>query len=534
MNNTSNMDCKNNGNDSSLLTQNPKDIREVTLGLNGISVEEFVAIARFNAELKFSDAFISRINKCRGTIEQFLEENRLIYGVTTGFGENVRYVVSPKDANTLQKNIIRSHACSVGQPLIKEQVRAIQMMMILNTGAGHSGISIEMISMIKNLLNHQITPYAPGEGSVGYLAVEGHLTLVTIGEGKAWYKDELLQGSEALKRAGLIPVNVGCKEGLSLLNGSTSVTALGLLAIYDAINTAKAIDIISAASYEALRGTIKGCDERLHSVKKHVEQQRTARLIRTILKDSQIMELHKDDKVQDAYILRCTPHFHGAAKRILRQSFESISEEMNSVSDNPIIYEDGDEEIALMGGNFDGSYVGSAADYTCIALGILAKISERRIDRMVNRFFSGLPAFLVKNPGLNNGFMIPQYTAAGLVGEIKAMAYPCSVDSIPTCANQEDPVSLAYFASKKAYDSVKKLQYIAAIELMTSMQALDFVTEEADMATITKKIYDFVRESVPTVEEDRFYGDDMDYLFKIIREGDLVKLVESEIGTLEF
>lgn len=521
-------------NETSILTENPRKIKKVVLGLNGISIEEFMAIARYNAVLEFSEEFIARIKKCRGTIEQFLEENRLIYGVTTGFGENVRYVISPEDASTLQKNIIRSHACSVGDPLSKEQVRAMQMMQILNTGAGHSGISIEMISMIKDLLNYQITPYAPGQGSVGYLAVEGYLTLVTIGEGRAWYQDELMTGGEALKRAGLTPVNVGCKEGLSLLNGSTSVTALAIMAVYDAINAAKAIDIISAASYEALRGTIKGCDERLHSLKQHAEQHRTAKLIRTILKDSEIMEKYKDEKVQDAYVLRSTPHLHGAAKRILRQSLESISEEMNSVSDNPVIFNDDDESVALMGGNFDGSYVGSAADYICIALGILGKTCERRIDRMVNRFLSGLPAFLVKNPGLNNGFMIPQYTAAALLGEIKAMAHPCSVDSVSTCANQEDPVSFAYFAAKKAFEATQKLQYIAAIELMVSMQALDFVKEEAAMAPITKKIHDYVRSSVSTVEEDRFYGDDIDCLFEMIHGGELVEKVEEIIGTLEF
>lgn len=521
-------------NENTILTGNPKTIKKVVLGLDGMSVEEFIAIARYNALLEFSDAFVTRVKKSRATLNRFLEEEQIIYGVNTGFGENVRYSISAEDASLLQKNVIRSSACSVGEPLAKEQVRAIQVMMILNTGSGSSGISIEMLTMIKELLNKQITPYAPGEGSVGYLAVEGHISLVPIGEGRAWYQERLLPGEKVLKLAGLSPVNIGCKEGLSLTNGSTSVTALGLLAVYDAVNTAKAIDVISAISYEALRGTIKGCDERLHSLKKHAEQQRTARLIRTILADSEIMEQYRDSKVQDAYILRCTPHFQGAAKRILRQSLESICEEMHSVSDNPVIFDDGIDAAALMGGNFDGSYVGSAADYICISLGILAKISERRTDRMVNRFFSGLPAFLIKNSGLNDGLMLPQYTAAALASEIKILAHPCSVDSIPTCANQEDPVSMAYHASKKAYDATKKLQYIAGIELMTSLQALDFVTEGANMASVTKKIYDYVRQSVASLEDDRFLGDDMECLFSMIREGDFVNMVEGIIGTLEF
>ncbi len=518
---------------STILTQNPKEIKKVILGLDGITMEEFIAVARFNAPLEFTEKFVERINVCKDTLYGFLEENRLIYGVTTGFGENVRYTISPEDASELQRNIVRSHACSVGKPLEIEQVRAIQMQMILNTGRGHSGISIEMISMIKDLLNNQITPYAPGEGSVGYLAVEGHITLVNIGEGKAYYKGEVMSGGEALAKAGLTPVNIGCKEGLCLLNGTTSVTALGILAVYDAINTAKAIDAICATSYEALRGTIKGCDERVHGLKKHVEQQRTAKLICKMLEGSEIMEQNKDARVQDAYILRCTPHFHGAAKRILRQSLENITEEMQSVSDNPVIFP-GEDAFALMSGNFDGSYVGGSADYICIALGMLAKISERRADRMVNRFFNNMPAFLVRNPGLNNGFMIPQYTAAALVGEINVLAHPSSVNSIPTCANQEDPVSLAYYASKKACEAVSKLQYIAAIELMVAMQALEFVSEDGKIAPITQKIHDFVRESVPTVDKDRFFGDDMENLYKMIRQGDFVSFVETLTGTLEF
>lgn len=517
----------------SILTKNPRKMEKVVVSEEGITIEEFIAVARYYAKVEFSEEFSERIKKARKTIEQFLAENRRIYGVTTGFGENVRYVISQEDANVLQKNIIRSHACSVGRPLEIEQVRAIQMMMILNTGRGYSGISFDMICMIKDLLNAQITPYAPGEGSVGYLAVEAHITLAAIGEGRVYYRGNLEMTDKALQAEGLKPVSPGCKEGLSLLNGSTSPTALALLAIYDAVSTAKALDIVGAVSYEMLKGTIRGCDERVHSVKRHAEQQRTAKNIRTILRDSEIMEKHKDDKVQDAYVLRCTPHFHGAAKKALRQSLESIYEEMLSVSDNPVIFDDGDEQIALMSGNFDGSYVGSASDYICIAVGMLAKISERRTDRMVNRFFSDMPAFLVKNPGLNNGYMIPQYTAAGLVGEIRVLSHPSSVDSVSTCANQEDPVSMAYYAAKKAYESANKLQYIAAIELMTSMQTMDFIEDEKP-ASITREIYNYVRQYVPTVEEDRFFGDDMERIHKMIHEGEIVEKVESLIGTLGF
>lgn len=519
--------------ESTVLTADPKKIKKVTLGPGEITVEEFVAVARYGALVEFSNEYCERVKKSRKLVEKFLDENRTIYGITTGFGENVRYVIPPEEAEIVQKNIVRSHACSVGEPLEKELVRGIQLMMLLNTGKGYSGISLELISLIKELLNNNITPFAPGEGSVGYLSVEGHITLVLMGEGKAWYKGELLNGGEALSRAGLTSLNLKCKEGLSLLNGTTSVTALGVLAIYDSINAAKALDVAASITFQALKGSIRTCDKRLHSVKKHIEQQRTAETIATMLKDSEISEKYKNDKVQDYYILRSTPQMQGAAKRILKEGLVSIYEEMNSVSDNPIIYPEGDDGVGLMGGNFDGSYVGMNADCACIAMGTLAKLSERRIDRMVNRHLSDLPDFLVKNPGLNSGFMIPQYTAAGLVGEIKVLSHPSTIDNIPTCANQEDPVSLSYFASKKAYQVAKKLQYIIAIEFMTAVQALDLL-KPLKPSTVASAIYDLIREKVPTVDEDRHFYPDIEYIYQLVREGNIVETAEKIVGKIKF
>lgn len=522
---------------AALLSTDPQSISEVNIDLDtrGISVEQFVAVVRYGAPVRFTQAYEQRIQDCRNLIEQFLRENRRIYGVTTGFGENVRYVIPPEDAVTLQKNIIHSHSCSVGRPLEIEQVRAIMLMQILNMGSGFSGASLGLLRLIRDMLNANVTPWAPGEGSVGYLAVEGHLARTYIGSGRVFYQGEWLDGADGLAKAGLSPIVPGCKEGLCLLNGSTSVTALAVLALYDAVTAAKSIDLISALSYEALNGTIKGCDSRLHSVKDHVEQQRTARLICRMLEGSEIMDAFRDARVQDPYVLRCTPQFHGAAKRMLRQSCENICEEMRSVSDNPILFSDEQEAVALMGGNFDGSYVGGAADMICIAAGMLAKISERRTDRMVNRFFNDdLPAFLVKNPGMNNGFMIPQYTAAGLVSEIRILAHPASVDSVPTCANQEDPVSMAYTASCKAYETARKLQYIAAIELMTACQAMDCRADGLKPARETAAILAEVRKTVPTVENDRYYGDDMENLFQWIRGSGLVAFAEERLGALEF
>ena len=517
--------------------KSPEKISSVVLSEKDISIEEFVAVARYKAQVTFSGEFTARVKKSRAIIDRFLAENRLIYGVTTGFGENVRYVIPPQEAEELQLNIVRSHACSVGKPLAEEQVRAIQLQMILNTGRGVSGISFEMIDMIRQTLNAQVTPYAPGDGSVGYLAVEGHLTLTLLGEGRAYYKGQLMESAEALKQAGLSPVSIKCKEGLSLLNGSTSPTGLAVLAVYDALVAAKSLDIIGCVTFEALQGTIMGCDERLHSVKRHVEQQNTARVMRQLLADSGIMAANKNARVQDPYVLRCTSHLHGAGKRLLRQAYDNIWEESLSCSDNPVIYpgEGAAEDTALMGGNFDGSYVGGGSDIICIGCGILAKTSERRSDRMVNRFFNnGLPAFLVKNPGLNNGFMIPQYTAAGLVNEIKMLSFPASVDSVPTCANQEDPVSMAYTAAKKAYAVAEKLQYIVGIELMIALQALDLTPNPPEPSGVVKKIQAYIRSLVPTVEHDRYFEPDMELLFRKVRSGDLIEFTENLTGRLPF
>ncbi|HVI40005.1 MAG TPA: aromatic amino acid ammonia-lyase [Anaerovoracaceae bacterium] len=520
-------------NDDTILCRNPKEIKKVVLGKSDMTVEEFVAVARYGAEVQFSKEYCERVKNTKGLLERFLEENRLIYGVTTGFGDNVINVISPEDSVKLQTNIIRSHACAVGEPLEKELVRGIQLMMLLNTGLGYSGVSLGMLELLKELLNKEVIPFAPGEGSVGYLGVEGHVALVLLGEGKAWYKGELLEGGEALKRAGLKPITIECKEGLSLLNGSTSVTAIAVLTIYNAIQATKAADIAGALAYEALQGTLKACDKRIIDRKKHIEQSRTAENLLTILKDSEISKASMNLRVQDSLTIRPLPQIHGAVKRTLREAAISIYEEMNSCSDNPIIYPEEGDGIALMGGNFDGTYVGIHIDAACIAMATLAKLSEAKTDRLVNRHLSGYPAFLVKNPGLNNGYMIPQYTAAGLVGEIRVLSHPSSIDNVPTCAGQEDPVSMAYFASKKAYDVSEKLEYILAIEIMTEIQALDFV-KDMKLSTATQAVYDLVRKEVPAVDEDRHFYPDIEYIKGLIHDGTLVECVEDLIGNLKF
>jgi len=505
----------------------------VVIGNEKLTIDALVAVARHGARVEFSEAFTQRVNHSRSLVERFLKEERVVYGMTTGFGSNCDRIIRPEDAVTLQKNILRSHACSVGEPLEKEVVRGIQLMMIMNMGQGFSGVRIETLNTLAAMLNKGVTPYAPGHGSVGYLSIEAHISLVLLGEGKAWFGGELLAGADALQAAGISPVELGCKEGLALVSGTTSVTALAALATHDAIQAARTADVIGAMSLEALRGTTRAFDPRLQSVRPHPDQGKTARNLLRILENSAIAETYRDHRLQDALSLRCMPQLHGAVKKTFRDAVGTLEVEMNSCCDNPIIYPEKDDGIALMGCNADGSYVGLEADSLCIAMTVLAKMSERRTDRLVNYHVSELPAFLIEKPGLNSGFMIMQYTAAGLLGEMRILSTPASIDNTPTCANQEDYVSMGYNAAKKAYDASRLLENILAIELLNAAQAIEF-HQPLRPSPATTAVCHQVRQAIPRVEEDRFMHPDIDLATAMIHHGEILQVAESVVGTLEF
>lgn len=515
--------------------KNARSIQTVTITDCMLSLEEFIAVAKYGAKVEFAPEMIETVNANRKLLDKFLKEGRIIYGVSTGFGENVRYTISPEDANTLQENIVRTHSVAVGEPLDREQARAVMLMTILNGGKGHSGIRIETLDLIRQMLNLDIYPWAPGEGSVGYLGVEGHLAMAYIGEGKIYDHGELLPAAEVLAKYGLTPLKLSYKEGLSMLNGTITVTAMALLALYESVITMQNAEIAGALCYEALRGTDKELDPRIHAAKKHNEQIAAANNLRRMLSGSEICDKYRDAKVQDAYVLRSMAHIHGAGKRLISEAYDVIVSEMHSISDNPEIFAEGENDgVALMCGNFDGSFVGSHADMLAMAAAIVGGVVERGTDRMVNRNLNdGLPAFLVSNPGLNSGFMIPQYTSASLMNEIKHLAIPATIDSISTCANQEDPVSMAYYASKKALASMKKLQYVTAIEIYTALQAMDFL-KPLEPSPVLGKLRDFVRKTVPFVDNDRYLYPDIAYITDRVRDCTLVDLVENEIGALEF
>lgn len=505
--------------------------KEVVLG-GRLNIEEFVAVARYGAKVEFSEEYKARVNKSRGLVEKWIAEGRVMYGITTGFGALCTQVISPEDTAKLQKNIVLSHSTSVGEPLSEEEVRGTMLMVLQNVGQGYCGARLETMELYRQFLNRGVTPFAPREGSVGYLAPEAHMALVLIGEGKAYFEGELLSAGEALRRAGLEPTILSSKEGLVLVSGTTGVTAIGALALYDMLNAARSADIIGAMALEVLKGTLKAFDDRLMSVRPHEEQRDTAHNVRRILEDSEIAAHYKNHRLQDALSIRCIPQLHGAAKKTLKDALKTLETEMNSCCDNPIIWPEGEDGEAMSGCNADSAYVGIEMDSACIAATMLAKMSERRNNRLVDGSLSEYPWFLIKKPGLNSGLMIPQYTQAGLLNDMKILSHPATVDGVPTCGNQEDYVAMGYNASKKARQVADKLEYILAIELLSVFQAHQFIEKERQPGSVSEAILSEIGKTVPLMEEDMYLYPHINTLRELLHGEKLIQLAEEKAGRL--
>lgn len=503
----------------------------VILG-NPIRMADFMAVARYGASVEFSDAYKARVQKSRALVERWIQEGRIMYGITTGFGALCTEVISPEKTAQLQRNIILSHSTSVGEPLSVEEVRGTLLMKLQNMGQGYSGVRLVTLELIREFLNRGLTPFAPKEGSVGYLSPEAHMAMVLIGEGQAYVDGVLMPGKEALAKVGLEPVVLSSKEGLALVSGTTCVTALGALALHDLQNAAQAADIIGAMSLEVLKGTTRAFDARLMGIRPHPDQQNTADNVRRILEDSERAAANVTTRLQDALSLRCIPQLHGAAKKTLGHALETLEIEMNSCCDNPIIWPEGDDGEAISGCNADSAYVGLAMDTACIAGTMIAKMSERRNNRLIDGNLSEYPWFLIKKPGLNSGMMIPQYTQAGLLNDMKILSHPATVDSISTCGNQEDYVAMGYNASKKARQIAEKLEYILAIELLSVTQAQQFTEDGLKPGSVSQVILDEIAKTVPTIEEDVFLYPHILTLRELIHSTRIVSLAESQIGGL--
>jgi histidine ammonia-lyase len=508
-------------------------MKEILLGIDGMSLEDLVAIAREGYKVRLTKESKGRIINARKMIEKWVKEERVIYGVTTGFGALSDVTISKEDTQCLQENILMSHAAGVGDILDEETVRAVMALRIKDLARGHSGICLETVSRIIDLLNRSVCPVVPEKGSVGAsgdLAPLAHLCLVLIGQGEAFYEGQRISGIEALQKCGLNPLQLKAGEGLALVNGTQVMTAIGGLSIYDATKLSKMTDIAAAMSLEVLMGSKTEFDQRIHHVRPHPGQAAAADNMDRITRDSEIITSHKDcSRIQDAYTLRCSPQVHGASKDAITYARKVIETEMNSSTNNPLIFSESQE--FLLGGNFHGQPVALALDFLCMAVSELANISERRIERLVNPQLSGLPAFLVSDGGLNSGFMLAQYTAASLVSENKALSHPACVDSIPTSANKEDHVSMGTISARKLREIVRNAEHVIAIELLCGAQAMDLFTNMKP-GEGTLIAYKIIRDEIPHLEKDRIISKDIETMVHLMRSGKILKEIERVVGKL--
>ncbi|SHH40224.1 histidine ammonia-lyase [Caloranaerobacter azorensis DSM 13643] len=506
---------------------------KVIIDGNSLTINDVVNVARKGYIVELSEDAILRVKKARELVDKFVENEKVVYGITTGFGKFSEMVISKEETRQLQKNLIMSHSCGVGKPLSEEVVRAVMLLRANALAKGNSGIRLSTLQTLIDMLNKGVHPIIPEKGSLGAsgdLAPLSHMVLVLLGEGEAIYRGERLSGRDAMNKAGIQTVELTSKEGLALINGTQIMTAIGALAVYDAKQLMKIADISAALTIEALNGIIDAFDERVHKVRPHLGQIRTASNIRRLCENSQNITRQGEIRVQDAYTLRCIPQIHGASKDAIKYVEEKISIEINSATDNPLIFSD--DEFVVSGGNFHGQPIALAMDFLGIALSEIANSSERRIERLVNPQLSGLPAFLAEKGGLNSGFMIAQYTAASLVSENKVLAHPASVDSIPSSANQEDHVSMGTIAARKARDILFNVQNVLAIEMIAASQAIDFNGSEK-LGKGTRAAYNKIRENIAHVDKDRILYKDINKSFELISSGDILREVESYIGELE-
>ncbi len=505
-----------------------------SLVLNGdqLTLDDAVSALRGGASVKISSEAKERVKAARWHIDTAVREKKVIYGITTGFGAFSDVTISRAQGKQLQKNILMSHAAGVGNPLSDDIVRCVLLLMINSKAKGYSGLRPKTLDTLLKLFNKKVVPVVPEQGSVGAsgdLAPLAHLSLVLIGRGQARYQGRTLSGRQALKRAGIAPVELAEGEGLALVNGTQVMTAIGALTLHQAIQLAKVQDVAASMSLEVLLGSNKQFHKRIHRLRPHPGQIDSAANMRCITNGSEIISSHKDcGRVQDAYSLRCVPQVHGASRDTLAHVKRVVETEMNSATENPLVFPNGQ---VMSGGNFHGQPVALAMDFLAIALAEFAGISERRVERMVNPMLSGLPSFLIEEGGVNSGFMIAQYTAAALVSENKVLAHPASVDSIPTSANKEDHVSMGTIAARKAGQVLENVKQVAAIELLCAAQALDLFTNlkpgKGSLAA-----YKVIRRHVKRMKRDRELAPDIATVAALIDNDEILKAVEKTSGPL--
>jgi histidine ammonia-lyase len=499
---------------------------------NDLTFEQLYAVALRNEAVSLAPAAVTRMNASRSVVDRLVAANETAYGINTGFGKLASVRISAEQVRQLQVNLVRSHACGIGAPLSVPETRAMMLLRANALAKGLSGVRPVVVETLCAMLNAGVHPVIPSQGSVGAsgdLAPLAHLAQVVIGEGEAHHKHDKLPGGEALNRTGIAPVALEAKEGLSLLNGTQGMLALLSLALLEADTLADTADVAACLSLDALRGSPGAFDARIMHARAYAGAGKTARNLAHLNEGSQIRESHrapdKDTRVQDAYSLRCTPQVHGAVRDSLVQAREMALVELNSATDNPLVFvkANGEGDI-VSGGNFHGQPLAMAADQVAIAIATLGGIAERRVEQMTNPLTSMLPAFLTPDPGLNSGFMIAQVTAAALTSENRALATPHSVDSISTSGNQEDYVSMGMSGARRLERMLHNLRHILSIELLCACQGIDLLAP-LQTGTLAKKAYDAVRAASPKVIADRPLAPDINAVAALVNQGAIAKIL---------
>ena len=514
-------------------------MEKLILDGQALTLDEIEAVALGGCRVEIAPEARRRVAESRGLIESILAAGETVYGVNTGFGKLADVHVRGDKLAELQINLVRSHAGGVGNPLSEAESRTMVALRANVLAKGFSGVRPELLDLLVGMVNGGVHPVIPEKGSVGAsgdLAPLAHLALVAVGEGEAFYRGERIAGAEALRRAGLTPLQLTAKEGLALLNGTQAMTAVGALAVARARRVVELCDLSGAMSLEALKGTPAAFDVRIHRARPHAGQIASAAHLLRLMEGSEIRESHRehDTRVQDAYCLRCMPQVHGAVRDVLEHVARVLETEAGSATDNPLVFpgdHPNDEDLSLgtpgadaaviSGGNFHGAPLSYAFDYAAIAMTDLAGITERRIDRLLNPDINeGLPAFLAMDPGLSSGFMIAQIVAAALINECQVLAHPSSTGSIPTDGGKEDHVSMGMTGAIKLRQIVENVERVLAIELMCAAQALEFRRPLKSSERI-EQAHDAIRRVVPRLERDRVLAPDIEEMAKAIRAGKL-------------
>jgi histidine ammonia-lyase len=520
---------------------------EIEIDGTSLNFDQVIAIA-YGApneyKVRLSEHAIAQVSRAAQAVQQLLDEGRIAYGITTGFGAFKDRVITNDQVTQLQHNILVSHAVGVGDPYDTPTTRAIMLIRANTLARGHSGVRVETLQLLLDMLNRGVHPVIPQKGSLGAsgdLAPLAHMALPMIGAGEAWLEGKRLEGATAMQKAGLSPIVLAAKEGLALTNGTSVMTALGVLETARAEHVSHVADIAGCLSLEALNGTDRAFDERIHKLRPFPRQTECAAYLRQLLGGSQLTRHRNSSNVQDAYTLRCMPQVHGAARDAVAYARWVFEIELNAVTDNPIIFVQDDDSIEVIsGGNFHGEPLAIAMDYLGLAVAEFGNISERRIMRLTDQASNTnvLPAFLTQQGGLNSGFMIVQYTAAALATENKILAHPASVDTIPTSANVEDHVSMGVTAGLKLRQIISNVEHILAIELFAAAQGIDFrlkdmtithANTQPPLGRGTCAAYQLIRQNVPFIERDVALQPYMNHVHQLVISGHMTDVVKAAL-----